>query len=55
MKFMTDSFNLELSVSINQVPTQYVDNYQDSNLVIDLMFFWADAEKFNNHQISPDL
>jgi len=55
MKFVIDSFNLELSVSINQVLTQYVDNSQDSNLVIDLIFLWADAEKFNNHQILPDL
>ena len=35
---IANSLNLELSMSINQVFTQYMDNFQDSNLVIDLMF-----------------
>jgi len=40
---------------INLVSTQYVDNSQDLNLVIDLMFLHAELEEFNNHQISPNL
>jgi len=36
---VADSFNLELSLPINQVSTLYMDNPQDSNLVSDLMFF----------------
>ena len=52
---IVDSFNLELSLPVNQVPTQYTDNPQDSNLVLDLMFFCADAEEFNNHLISLNL
>jgi len=36
---VADSFNLELSLPINQVSTLYIDNPQDSNLVSDLMFF----------------
>jgi len=32
-----------------------MDNLQDSNLVLDLMFLWADVEEFNNHHISPNL
>jgi len=36
---VVDSFNLELSLPINQVSTLYIDNPQNSNLVSDLMFF----------------
>ena len=35
---VADSFSLELLTSINPVLTQYVDNSQDSNSVLDLMF-----------------
>ena len=55
LREIADSFNLELSLFINQIPTQYVDNPQDSNLVIDLIFFHANVEKFNNHTILLDL
>ena len=52
---ITDSFNLESSLLINQVLTQYADNPKDSNLVLDLMFLQVDMEEFNNHQILSDL
>jgi len=32
-----------------------VDNSQDSNSVIDLMFLYAESKEFNNYCISPDL
>jgi len=35
---ISDSLSLELSTPINPVSTQYTDNAQDSNLVINLMF-----------------
>jgi len=54
LRKIADSFNLELSILVNQVPTWYVDNSQDSNLVLDLMFFYTNMEEFNNHIISPD-
>ena len=36
---VADSLNLELSIPIKPVSTWYTDNSQDSNLVLDLMFF----------------
>ena len=49
---MVDNFGLELSTSINPVSTQYVDNSQDSNSVLDLIFLRTRLEKFNNYTIS---
>jgi len=51
---IADSFNLNLLVPINQVPTRYSDNDNDSNLVIDLMFLHCDSSKLNNHSIHPN-
>jgi len=51
---IANSFNLNLLVSINQVPTRYFDNNNDSNLVIDLMFLCYDSSELNNHSIHPN-
>jgi len=55
LREIADSFNLELSMPVNQVSTQYADNPQESNLVLDLMFLHANVEEFNNYVISLDL
>ena len=44
LREIADSFNLELLMPIVQVPTQYSDNSQDSNSVLDLMFFHTNIE-----------
>jgi len=49
LREIADNLNLDLSTFINPVSTQYVDNSQNSNLVIDLMFLYAKSEGFNNH------
>jgi len=40
---ISDSLSLELSTPINLVFIQYADNAQDSNSVIDLMFYHSCA------------
>ena len=52
---IADSFNLELSTLVNQVPTYYADNFQDMNSVLDLIFLCANIKEFNNHTISSNL
>ena len=52
---VADSLDLDLSIPINPVPTQYTDNPQDLNSVIDLIFLCTKTEEFNNYHISPDL
>ena len=52
---IANSLNLDLSSSINPVLTWYVDNSQDANSVIDLIFLCTKSEKFDNHQIMLEL
>jgi len=51
---IANSFNLNLLTPINQVPTRYSDNDNNSNSVIDLMFFQCNSTELNNHSIYPN-
>ena len=51
---IADFFNLNLSLSTNQVPTRYFNNGQDSNLVIDLMILHCRSSEIDNHLIYPE-
>ena len=51
---IVDSFDLNLSVPINQISTRYSDNANDSNSVIDLMFLWCNFSEINSYTIYPD-
>jgi len=50
-----DSFNLELLILTNSVPTRYSDIAGKVNSVIDLMFLQSRSIKLNNYLIHPDL
>jgi len=51
---IADSFNLDLFFPTNHVPTRYLDNKNNSNLVIDLMFLQSSSRKLDNHIIHPE-
>ena len=51
---LTDSLNLSLSIPTNQVPTRYIDNTNESNSTINLMFIQCNFPTLNNHSIHPE-
>jgi len=48
---IADSFNLDLSVPTNSVPTRYSDTTGKSNLVINLLFLQSGSTELNNHSV----
>ena len=52
---IANSFELRLYFAIQQVLIRYADNSNNSNSVIDLMFFQPDLVKVNNYLILPEL
>jgi len=55
LREIADSFNSEISIHINQIPTRYTDNTSEPNLVINLMFLWTNSEELDTHTILLDL
>ena len=49
LKDTANSLNLGLLTPINQVSTQYINNSQDLNLVIDLVFLLSQNELLTNY------
>jgi len=43
-----------MSKPTNQVPTRYSDNQNDSNSVIDLIFFQQNSSELDNHTVHPE-
>ena len=52
---IADSFDLELSCPIQQVLTQYIDNANNVNSVINLFLLCPNSFEINNHHILPEL
>ena len=52
---VADSFDLMLSYPTNQVLTRYLDNVNDANSVIDLMFLRPNSLEFDNYTIYSEL
>ena len=52
---ITEFFDLELSSFIIQVSMRYVDNPNDVNSVISLIFLRSSSDEFNSHFIFSDL
>ena len=51
---IAESLYLELSRPTNQFPIRYLDNQQDSNSVINIMFLRPELLEYDNHSIHPD-
>jgi len=52
---IADSLDLDLASPINLGPTRFVDNYRDSNSVLDLVFIDPNNKGFNKHTLNPDI
>ena len=51
---IVDSMDLYMSKATNCVPTRYLDNQNNLNLVIDLIFLCSNLLELNNHTIHPE-
>jgi len=51
---IADSMDLCMFKATNHVPTRYLDNQNNSNSVIDLMFLYQNLSKLDNHMIHPE-
>ena len=51
---IANSFSLEISKLIENVPTRYSNNNHNTNLVLDLVFLRPFSPEFNHHHIHPN-
>ena len=51
---IADSFNLDLSLPTNPIPTRYSNTLGELNSVIDLMFLCSGSSELNSHIIHPE-
>jgi len=55
LKEIADSSTLKLSTSVDWISICYINNSQNLNLVLDLIFLYTNVEKFNNYIILSNL
>jgi len=51
---ITDSFSLDISKSLENVPTRFSDNNHNANSVLDLVFLCLSSPEFNYYCIHPN-
>jgi len=51
---IADSFSLNISKHIENIPTRFSDNDNNANSVLDLVFLCPSFPEFNHHIIHPD-
>jgi len=51
---IVDSIDLCMSKATNYVPTRYLDNQNNLNSVMDLIFLCSNLLELNNHTIYPE-
>ena len=51
---VANSFDLKLLLPVNQVSTWYIDNPNNANSVINLIFSQVDLDKIDNYLILPE-
>ena len=52
---IADSLGFKLSNPIQQIPTQYSNNANNTNSVINLFFLYPNSMEIDNHSINPDI
>ena len=51
---IADFFSLDISNTIENVPTRFSDNDHNTNSVLDLVFLFPSFPEFNQHCIHPE-
>jgi len=50
---IADSFSLDISKPLKNVPTRFSDNDHNANSALDLVFLYPSSPEFNCHYIHP--
>ena len=51
---IADSFSLDISKPLKNVPTRFSDNDQNAKSILDLVFLYLSSPEFNYHHIHPN-
>ena len=51
---IADSFSLDISKPLKNVPTRFSDNDHNAKSILDLVFLYLSSPEFNYHHIHPN-